>query len=114
MNKRLEKEFRGLPLTAYNLLTDAPLRSLDKLQLSGGRKGMTLPEIKETIGFNTGNLEVGIIPKSLFWLRGAIGRIIWWDNTDAAAQTTTYLNQIPPELRALSLIPPGQEEGISR
>ncbi len=109
------ENFNRLPLRAHSLLAEVPLRTLDHLKLSGGRKDMTLPEIKEVIGFGgETEFEVGRVTRALFWLRGLIGRILHWDDVPDLADERTYLQRLNPEDQKRSLVPPGKTEGISR
>lgn len=107
--------FNRLPLRAHSLLADVPLRTLTQLKLPGGRKEMTLPEIKAVIGFGgETDFEVGRVTRALFWLRGLIGRILHWDDVPDLADERTYLRQLTAEDKDRSLVPPGKVEGISR
>src|SRR5689334_1932399 len=107
--------FRQKPLRAHRILMGVPLRTLSRVDLPGGREGMTMPEISAIIGFgDQGEVEVGPITKALFWLRGMIGRIFGWDNVQELTDSVSYLSRLSEEDRARSLITPGKEQGISR
>lgn len=109
-----KREFEQLPLFVHKFLAGIPLKSLYRLELPGGRAGMNVLDIKEAIGFNTGQLETGVVTRSLFWLRGLIGQIFGWDDVDELVQSVSYLPRLTFEEMARSLVTPGQKEGISR
>lgn len=75
---------------------------------------MTVLDIKEAVGFNTEELQAGVIATSLFWLRGLIGRIFGWDEPEELAVSVSFLPRLTAEERARSRIEPGKKEGISR
>ena len=75
---------------------------------------MTVLEIKEAVGFNTEQIETGILTKSLFWVRGLIGRILGWDDADKLAESVSFLTRLTAEDKERSLVEPGKKEGISR
>ena len=111
---RLE-EFRQKSLRAHSFLNGIPLHSLDRVDLPGGRAGMTLQEISGVVGFNgEAEMNVGRITQSLFWLRGLIGRILHWDDAPKLVESRTYLDRLTDEDRARTLVAPGQAAGISR
>lgn len=103
-----------MPLTAHEFLAGIPLHSLHRLELPGGRSGMTIREITEMTGFNSEKAEVGFVAKALFGLRGLIGRVLGWDNDEKLIESVTYLPRLTEEQRAKSLVEPGKSEGISR
>ena len=73
-------EFKQRPWRAHSLLSGVPLRTLERVELRGGRPGMTLAEISSVAGFGGElGMEVGAMTRALFWLRGLIGRILGWD-----------------------------------
>lgn len=112
--RKVGDEFQRMPLRVHSFLEGVPLRSLYRLDLPGGREGMTLREINEITGFGGGEFEVGPITKALFDLRGLIGRIFGWDDAPELAQSVTYLSRLSEEDRGRSLEKPGTPLGISR
>jgi len=103
-----------MSLFAHKFLTGIPLKSLYRLDLPGGRIGMSVLDIKEAVGFNTEQLETGILTKSLFWLRGLIGALFGWDAADKLAESVSFLPRLATDDKARSLVEPGKKEGISR
>lgn len=114
MNTNNKNRFEQLPLFAHKFLDGVPIQSLYRLDLPGGRSGMTVLDIKESVGFNTEQLEAGVVTQSLFWLRGLIGRIFGWDEADDLAESVSFRPRLTVGERARSLIEPGEKEGISR
>lgn len=107
--------FKQLPLRAHSLLAGIPLRTLERVDLHGGRAAMTIKEISDIIGFGGEvKMEVGPLTRALFGLRGLIGRILRWDDTPNLINAVTYLPKLNAEDRARSSITPGQPAGISR
>jgi len=109
-----KNEFEQMPLEVHKFLRGIPIHSLTRLDLPGGKRGMTVLDIKETVGFNTEKLEAGGITRTLFWLRGFIGYIFGWDDAEELADSISFLSKLTGEYRERSLVPPGQKEGISR
>jgi uncharacterized protein DUF2867 len=109
------EEFQQLPLRVHGFLAGVPLRTLARVDLLGGREGMTLPEINALVGFNSdqGN-DFDPVAKALFRLRSLIGRILHWDDVKELTDSLTYLTRLSEEDRARSLVTPGNIEGISR
>jgi hypothetical protein len=108
-------EFERVPLRVHSFLAGVPLRTLYRMDLPGGREGMTLHEINEITGFGgEGEVEVGAVTKALFDLRGLIGRILGWDEVPALAESATYRSRLSEEDRARSRVKPGTAMGISR
>ena len=107
--------FRQKPLRAHSLLAGVPLRTLSRVDLPGGRQGMTIAEISAIVGFGDQvEVEVGPVTKALFWLRGIIGRVLHWDDAQELTDSVSYLPRLREEDRARSLITPGKVQGISR
>lgn len=107
--------FRRLPLNAHRFLDGVPLHSLDFVELPGGPSGMSMPQLREAIGFDKiGEQELGFVPKALFGLRGLIGKMFGWDDVPQLVESNSYLSQLSDADRAKSLIPPGKTEGINR
>jgi hypothetical protein len=114
MNLEDKINYERLPLFAHDFLTGVPMTSLYRLDLPGGRRGMTVLEIKEAVGFNTEQLETGILTKSLFWLRGLIGRVFGWDEDEELTGSVSFLPRLTAEERGRSRMEPGKKEGIGR
>lgn len=114
MNIEDKISYTKLPLFAHDFLTGVPMTSLYRLNLPGGPSGMTVLDIKEAVGFNTEELEAGTFTKSLFWLRGLIGRVFGWDDDDELTESVSFLPSLTAEARGRSRIEPGKKEGISR
>jgi hypothetical protein len=107
--------FRQMPLRAHSLLAGIPLRTLSRIDLPGGRPGMTIAEISAIVGFGDQvEVEVGPVTKALFWLRGMIGRIFHWDDAQDLVESVSYLPRLREQERVRSLITPGKPQGISR
>lgn len=107
--------FKQKPLRAHSLLVGVPLRTLSRVDLPGGRQGMTIAEISAIVGFGDQvEVEVGPVTKALFWLRSLIGRILHWDDAKELAESVSYLPRLSADDRARSLIMPGKVQGISR
>lgn len=115
MQAQLKNEFERKPLRVHSFLAGVPLRTLYRIELPGGRPNMTLQEIRAaTEPSQPGELEVGLVTKGLFGLRGLIGRILHWDDDPQLTSAVTYLDRLNAEDRSRSLVPPGTPEGISR
>jgi hypothetical protein len=107
--------FRQKTLRVHSILAGVPLRTLSRVDLQGGREGMTIAEISAIVGFGDQvEVEVGPITKALFWMRGMIGRVLHWDDAKELAESVSYLPRLREEDRARSLITPGKMQGISR
>ncbi|MCI0391433.1 MAG: DUF2867 domain-containing protein [Acidobacteria bacterium] len=108
-------EFEQKPLRAHSLLFGIPLRTLSRIDLPGGREGMTLPEISAIVGLSDqDDFEVGPVTKALFWLRSMIGRILRWDDAKELVESVSYLPRLNEEDRARSSVTPGKVQGITR
>jgi uncharacterized protein DUF2867 len=108
-------DFQQKPLRVHSFLTGVPLRTLARVDLPGGREGMTLPEIDAVVGFNSERgYEFGPVTTALFWLRSLIGRVLRWDDTKELTESLTYLSRLNEEDCARSLVTPRSVEGISR
>ena len=108
-------EFKRRPWRAHTFLAGVPLRTLERIDLQGGRDGMTVEEIGTITGFG-GEKEVklGPLTQALFWLRGLVGRIFGWDDVPDLTASISYISKLSDEDRARSLIRPGKASGISR
>ena len=108
-------EFKQRPWRAHSFLASVPLRTLERVQLHGGRAGMTLAEISAIAGFGGEvEMDVGVITRALFSLRGLVGRILGWDEAPKLVTAVSYIDKLSAEDRARSLVTPGQAAGISR
>jgi hypothetical protein len=102
-------------LRVHSFLAGVPLRTLERVELPGGRDGMTLEEISRVTGFGGEvEMEVGPVTQALFWLRGLIGRILGWDEANELVESVSFISRLNEEDRARSLTPPGKPAGISR
>jgi hypothetical protein len=107
--------FRRKSLRVHSFLADIPLRTLERLELPGGREGMTIGEISDVAGFGGEvEMEVGPVTRALFWLRGLIGRILRWDEAKELVESVSFISRLNEEDRARSFAPPGKAAGISR
>jgi hypothetical protein len=107
--------FRQKSLRAHSFLACIPLRTLERVELPGGREGMTLGEISGVVGFGGDvEMEVGPITQALFRLRTLIGRILRWDEAKELVESVSFISRLNEEDRARSLIAPGKPAGISR
>lgn len=112
--KNVEK-FNRLPLKAHEFLCEIPLHSLDFIELKGGREQMTIAEIYNAAGLDEiGEVELSPITKALFDVRGAIGKVMRWDDVPELVEEISYLPRLSEAERAVSLVPPGEVRGISR
>jgi Protein of unknown function (DUF2867) len=108
-------EFERVPLRAHSFLAGVPLRTLYRVNLPGGRAGMSLAEINALTGFGSdGEMEVGAFTKMLFDLRGLIGRLFGWDEVSALTGSVTYLRRLSADDYARTQVEPGTPLGISR
>jgi len=114
--KMLDKNgFERLPLRVHSFLAGVPLRTLQRVELPGGRAGMTLPEINAVLEFGDAEgIEVGPVTRALFWLRNRIGRLLGWEDAEELIASHTWLTRLSAEERARSFVTPGKVEGISR
>jgi len=109
------EEFMQKPLRARTLLAGIPIKTLERVELPGGREGMMLQEISDIIGFGGEvAMEVGPITRSLFWLRTLIGRVLHWDEAPELVAPLSYVSQLTKDDLARSVVPPGKPAGISR
>jgi hypothetical protein len=111
----LTEKFNRLPLRVHSFLAGVPLRTLQRVELPGGRAGMTLPEINAVLGFSSAeSIEVGAVTRALFWLRNLVGRLLRWEDAEDLIASHTWLTRLSAEERGRSLVTPGKVEGISR
>ena len=108
-------EFKRRPWRAHTFLAGVPLRTLERIDLQGGREGMKIEEISLITGFG-GEKEIKLDPltQSLFWLRGLIGRMFGWDDVPDLITSQSYLTRLSAEDYARSRVKPGKASGISR
>jgi hypothetical protein len=107
--------YRQKPLRVHSFLSGVPLRTLERVELPGGREGMTIEEISGVVGFG-GEVEMGVGPvtQALFRLRTLIGRILRWDEAKELVELVSFISRLNEEDRARSHIVPGKPAGISR
>src|SRR5262245_48123089 len=97
--------FRQRPLRVHSFLAGIPLRTLERVELPGGREGMTLKGISEVVGFGGEvEMDVGAITQTLFRLRTLIGRILRWDEARDLVESFSFISRLNEEDRARSLI----------
>lgn len=109
------EEFMQKPLRVHSLLAGIPIKTLERIELPGGREGMMLPEISDIVGFGGEvAMKVGPITQSLFWLRTLIGRVLHWDEAPELVVPLSYASQLTQDDIARSIVPPGKPAGISR
>jgi hypothetical protein len=107
--------YRQKPLRVHSFLAGIPLRTLERVELPGGREGMTIEEISGVVGFGGEvEMEVGPVTQALFWLRTLIGRILGWDEAKGLVESVSFISRLNEEDRTSSLIVPGKPAGISR
>jgi hypothetical protein len=107
--------YRQKPLRVHSFLAGIPLRTLERVELTGGREGMTIEEISGVVGFGGEvEMEVGPVTQALFRLRTLIGRILRWDEAKELVESISFISRLNEEDRARSLITPGKLAGISR
>jgi hypothetical protein len=107
--------YRQKPLRVHSLLAGVPLRTLERVELPGGREGMTIEEISGVVGFGGEvEMEVGPVTQALFRLRTFIGRILGWDEAKELVESVSFISRLNEEDRNRSLIVPGKPAGISR
>jgi hypothetical protein len=107
--------YRQTPLRVHSFLAGVPLRTLERVELPGGREGMTIEEISDVVGFGGEvEMEVGPVTQALFQLRTLVGRILRWDETKELVKSVSFISRLKEEDLAHSLIVPGKPAGISR
>lgn len=105
------EEFRALPLEAHAILADVPLRDVSAIDLPAGGEGRTISEVWELMGDERSG---GGLTAALFALRLWIGRKLGWDEARHDQPEASFIAQVPPSLRALSVIAPGSPDGAFR
>lgn len=106
--------FNRIPLKAHQFLSDVPMHSLDFVELKGGEKGMKIDEIYRVMSLNQAEeFKFGFITKTLFDLRGLIGRILKWDDVPELINKHSWISRLSEEEREKSLIESGKVEGIN-
>jgi uncharacterized protein DUF2867 len=107
--------YRQKPLRVHSFLAGVPLRTLERVELPGGREGMTIEEISGVVGFGGEvEMDVGPVTQALFWLRTLIGRILHWDEANELVESVSFISRLNEVDRARSLIVSGKPAGISR
>ncbi len=109
-----EKSYKQIALKAHQFLADIPMHSLDFIDLKGGNKRMKMDEIYRITGLNQAeDFKFGFITKTLFDIRGFIGKILHWDNVPELVNANSWLSRLTEEEREKSLIPTGKVESIN-
>lgn len=109
-----EIKFYEIPLKAHEFLNEVPLHSLDFIELKGGRKGMLMDEIYRLTTLNQAeNMKFGFFTKTLFWLRGLIGKLLGWDDVPEMVKKNSWITKLSEKEREKSLIPSGKVESIN-
>jgi len=107
--------YRQKPLRVHSFLAGVPLRTLEGVELPGGREGMTIEEISGVVGFGGEvEMEVGPVTQALFRLRTLIGHVLRWDEAKELVESVSFISRLNEEDRARSLVVPGKPAGISR
>lgn len=110
---RLEA-FNRMPLKVHQFLKDVPMHSLDFIELRGGQKGMKMDELYRALGLNQAeDFKFGFITKTLFDLRGFIGKMLGWDDVPELIRKHSWISRLSEEERKKSLIESGKVEGIN-
>lgn len=110
----INKNFNQIILKAHQFLTGIPLHSLEFIELKGGQPGMKMDEIYRLTGLNQSeDFKFGFITKTLFDIRGLIGKVLGWDNVPELFNKHSWLNRLTAEEREKSLIPSGKVESIN-
>lgn len=110
----LEKEFNQIHLKAHDFLAEVPMHSLDFIELKGGDKGMLMDEIYYLTTLNQAEeMKFGVVTKTLFWLRGLIGKMLRWDDVPEMTQKNSWISRLTKEDREKSIIPSGKVESIN-
>jgi len=103
------------PLRVHSFMAGIPLRTLERVELPGGREGMTIEEISGVVGFGGEvEMDVGLVTQAFFRLRTLIGRILRWDEAKELVESVSFISRLNEEDRSRSLIVPGKPAGISR
>src|SRR5262252_1196997 len=107
--------YRQKPLRVHSFLAGVPLRTLEGVELPGGREGMTIEEISGVVGFGGEvEMEVGPVTQALFRLRTLIGHVLRWDEAKELVESVSFISRLNEEDRARSFVVPGKPAGISR
>ena len=110
----LELKFYEIPLKAHDFLEGVPMHSLDFIELKGGRTGLLMDEIYRLTTLNQAEeMKFGFVTKTLFALRGLIGKIMGWDNVPEMVRKNSWISKLTKEDREKSLIPSGKVESIN-
>jgi len=113
MNEGVQ-EFNHLPLKAHQLLVGVPMHSFDVIELDGGSARMKMDEIYRITGLNQAqDFKFGFITKTLFDIRGWIGKISGWDNVPELVSNHSWITRLTAAEREKSIIPSGTVESIN-
>jgi hypothetical protein len=107
------EQFRRLDAVAHAILKDVPLRDVSVVDLPGGAAGLTLADVQAMTRRSERSAGNGMV-RALFGLRRALGRLFGWDGDRHAHPEASYLERVPREIRARSVVPPGSADGAFR
>lgn len=109
-----EIKFYEIPLKAHQFLEGVPMHSLDFIELKGGNKGMLMDEIYSITGLNQAeDFKFGFITKTLFDIRGWIGKMLGWDDVPELVNKNSWIKRLTKQEKEKSMIPSGIVEGIN-
>ena len=109
------RRYRNLRLRAHGLLAGVPLHDVWIMDLPGGPDAMTMAEINDAVGFATDEEpRVGPLTAALFFLRGAIGKVLGWDEAPDLVRAVSYAPRLTEQDLARSRTRPGTTHGIIR
>ena len=101
-------EFRALDLRAHELLSDAPLHDVWRIELRRGGPNLTVSDVLDVF-VEVARSGLGPVSRALFGLRSVVGRAFGWDREVADAAARSYLNRLSDDDRARSLEAPGSK-----
>lgn len=106
-------EFYQQDFRAHTFLADAPLHDVWEFSLAGGGDARTIRDIAAL--FHNGAIEqANPVVRGLFTLRGALGRVLGWDDAQHAIPEASYVNRLTEADRTRSLDEPGSQQGAFR
>ncbi|WP_438025596.1 DUF2867 domain-containing protein [Sorangium sp. So ce233] len=107
------QEFTELDLAVHHVLRGVPLNDVSVLDLPGGGAARTLEDVRALMrppGSGSSSAPV----RALFWLRGALGKLLGWDPVEEGLPAASYVHQVPSEVASRSSVQPGTREGPFR
>lgn len=115
MSEIERKSFEELPLKVHKFLSGVRMHSFDFIKLKGGNRELRMDEIYRITGLNQNDdIKFGFITKTLFDIRGYIGKVLGWDDVPELIKKHSWIIHLTDSEREKSLIPSGKAEGISR